>query len=76
MNHLPTHVQGGRGDRVDFNEENTRKTPAEHRQSKAGQSSALQFNSANSTLGQNVRSRQFKQRTAPVQAELIREIIQ
>ena len=48
-------------------------------QSKAGQSSAVQFKSANSaksTLGHNICSRQFKQSTAPVQAELIRDLNQ
>ena len=49
------------------------------KQGRAGQSKAVQFKSANSaknTLGRNICSRQFKQSTAPVQAELIRDLNQ
>ena len=59
-----------------------RRTPPEQSravQSRVGQSSAVQFKSANSaknSLGHSICSRQFKQSTAPVQAEPIRDLNQ
>ena len=50
---------------------------ARAKQGKAGQSRAVQFKSANSaksTLGHNICSRQFKQSKASVQAELTRDL--
>ena len=42
MNHLPTQVRGGRGDRVDFNEQNTSRAKPEQSRAKQGKAEQRQ----------------------------------